>query len=162
MNRSIRVLCVTPCGLDGRGGIDRLYYYLRQFHDANDLADIELDYFAARGGAPGALWTVTFPWRIALFVSRLALTRPHIVHLNFSNGGSILRKYVLMRIAKLFGAEVIVHFHGQFTAEDVAGRSPWIFFYLPYVGTRHASSCLEISIDGHLLNLLAFRPTSSS
>jgi glycosyltransferase involved in cell wall biosynthesis len=137
MKRSVRVLCVTPCGLDGRGGIDRLYYYLRQFHDTNSLTDIELGYFAARGSAPGALWAFTFPWRIILFVVRLALTRPHIVHLNFSNGGSILRKYVLLRIAKLFGAEAIMHFHGQFTAEDVAGRSPWILLLSPLC--RHAS-----------------------
>jgi glycosyltransferase involved in cell wall biosynthesis len=138
----IRVLCVTPRGLEGRGGIDRLYYYLRQFHDANGPADIELSYFAARGGAPGALWAVTFSWRIILFVTRMALMRPHIVHLNFSNGGSILRKYALMRIAKLFGAETIMHFHGQFTAEDVAGWSPRVF--LLFSLCRHASRIIVL------------------
>jgi glycosyltransferase involved in cell wall biosynthesis len=72
----------------------------------------------------------------------LALTRPHIVHLNFSNGGSILRKYVLLRIAKLFGAKAIMHFHGQFTAEDVAGWSPWIFLLSPLC--RHASRIIVL------------------
>ena len=142
MNGSVRVLCVTPCGLDGRGGIDRLYYYLRQLHDANAPAGIELGYFAARGSAPGALWTAVFPWRVVLFIARMAAFRPHIVHLNFSNGGSILRKYVLLRIAKLFGAETVMHFHGQFTAEDVAGWSPWIYLLFPLC--RHASRIIVL------------------
>ena len=70
------------------------------------------------------------------------LLRPDIVHLNFSNGGSILRKYVLLRIAKLFGAETVMHFHGQFTAEDVAGRSPLNYLLFPLC--RHASRIIVL------------------
>jgi glycosyltransferase involved in cell wall biosynthesis len=121
----LRVLCVTPFGIDGRGGIDRLYYYLRQYRKPQALAGIELRYFAARGGAPGALWTVTFPWRVVLFVAQTLVWRPDVVHLNFATGGSVLRKYVLLRIAKLIGAATIVHFHGQFAAEHLAARSSW-------------------------------------
>jgi len=125
MATPLRVLCVTPYGIDGRGGIDRLYFYLRQFHDPQALAGIELRYFAARGNAPGALWTVAFPWRVLLFVAQALLWRPNVVHLNFATGGSVVRKYALLRIAKLFGAATVIHFHGQFSAADLAAWSPW-------------------------------------
>ena len=137
MTRPIRVLCVTPYGVDGRGGIDRLYRYLRELHDTDMLAGIELRYFAARGDAPGLLWMITFPWRVALFFVRIMRWPPDVVHFNFASGGSVFRKYVLLRIAKLFGAKTIVHFHGQFTAEEVAARSPAIYHLVPLC--RHAS-----------------------
>jgi glycosyltransferase involved in cell wall biosynthesis len=122
---TVRILCVTPEGIAGRGGIDRLYYYLRQFHDQQAFAGIEMRYFAARGRARGALWTIAFPWRVAAFVWRLLRWRPDVVHFNFATGGSVFRKYVLLRISRLSGAATIIHFHGQFTAAQVAARSLW-------------------------------------
>ena len=142
MNGSVRVLCVTPCGLDGRGGIDRLYYYLRQLHDANAPADIELGYFAARGSAPGALWTALFPgglfssspaWRPFGLISFTSISRMV---------AALCANMCLLRIAKLFGAETIMHFHGQFTAQDVAGWSPWIYLLFPLC--RHASRIIVL------------------
>jgi glycosyltransferase involved in cell wall biosynthesis len=137
MTTPIRVLCVTPYGVDGRGGIDRLYRYLRELHEPEALAGIEMRYFAARGGAPGLIWMITFPWRVALFVARILLWPPDVVHFNFASGGSVFRKYVLLRIANLFGAKTIVHFHGQFTADEVAARSPAIYHLVPLC--RHAA-----------------------
>jgi glycosyltransferase involved in cell wall biosynthesis len=137
MNKPIRVLCVTPSGVDGRGGIDRLYRYLREFTAQTPMSGVEMQYFAARGRAPGLLWMMTFPWRVILFTIRIIAWPPDVVHFNFASGGSVLRKYVLLRIAKLFGAKTFVHFHGQFTAEEVAARSPDIYHLVPIC--RHAS-----------------------
>jgi glycosyltransferase involved in cell wall biosynthesis len=137
MNKPIRVLCVTPSGVDGRGGIDRLYLYLRELTAQKPISGVAMQYFAARGHAPGLLWMVTFPWRVILFTIRLMAWTPDVVHFNFASGGSVLRKYVLLRIAKLFGAKTFVHFHGQFTADDVAARSPDIHHLVPIC--RHAS-----------------------
>jgi glycosyltransferase involved in cell wall biosynthesis len=119
----VKVLCVTPYGTQGRGGIDRLYYYLRQFQETEVLSGVAISYFAARGSMPGNLWVVAFPWRALWFAIRLMSSRPDIVHLNFSVGGSIYRKYFLLRIARLFGVKTVLHFHGQFTAEEVASRT---------------------------------------
>jgi glycosyltransferase involved in cell wall biosynthesis len=118
--KPIVVLCVTPCGIFRRGGIDRLYYHLRSLHDAQVTDHIQMHYFVGRGSARGARWILTFPWRIARYVCCLIWLRPQIVHLNFSNDGSIYRKYFFLSIANLFGIPVILHFHGQFTAADVA------------------------------------------
>ncbi len=118
----LRIVCVTPYGPHGRGGIDRLYRYLREARLPAD--DIEVRYFAGRGDAPGNAWVLTFPWRALRFLGLLATWRPDVVHLNFAIGGSVFRKYVLLRLAALFGARTAVHFHGNFTARDVARGTP--------------------------------------
>ncbi|MCC6780812.1 MAG: glycosyltransferase family 4 protein [Hyphomicrobiales bacterium] len=123
MSKPVTVLCVTPYGVHGRGGIDRLYYYLRKHWGDELSADIAMDYFVARGDAPGNLWLLTFPWHVVLFVLRMIRRRPDIVHLNFAIGGSVYRKYALLKIAQLFGVRTTIHFHGQFTAEDFARGS---------------------------------------
>src|SRR4051812_11532501 len=116
----LRVLCVTPCGEAGQGGIDRLYHYVRRFADDALADEAEVRFFAARGGAPGALWTAAFPGRLIAFAAQVAAWRPDLVHLNFACGGSVYRKYALLRVARLFGARTMLHFHGQFTAEEAA------------------------------------------
>ncbi len=120
MTDPVTVLCVTPYGVHGRGGIDRLYYYLRTHWDNERSSDVSTTYFVARGSAPGNLWILTFPWHAFLFMLCMIRRRPDIVHLNFAIGGSVYRKYVLLRLAKLLGARTVVHFHGQFTAEEFA------------------------------------------
>ena len=120
---AIRVLCVTPYGARGRGGIDRLYQHLRRSPESEAPAGVEMSYFVSRGSAPGILWVLAFPWRAALFAVRMIAWRPDIVHLNFSIGGSVLRKYVLLRIAEVLGARTLLHFHGTFTAADVAAAA---------------------------------------
>ncbi len=130
MNGGLRVLCVTPSGRDGQGGIDRLYAYMRQHGWGAARDGIDVRFFAARGGAPGQLWVAAFPWRALLFFLRLAIWRPHIVHLNLAFGGSALRKYVLLRLSTWFGARTIAHFHGSLTPADAARPSPALRLFL--------------------------------
>ena len=135
----LRVLCVTPRGETGQGGIDRLYHYVRKFAGAELADEAEVRFFAARGQAPGALWVATFPWRFLLFTLEVAAWRPDVVHLNFATGGSVYRKYALARVARLFGARTMLHFHGQFTAEQAASSS----FMMRCLGRLcHSADCI--------------------
>lgn len=107
----LRVLCVTPSGIEGRGGIDRLYLYLRAGNGATVMNGIDLRFGAARGGASGALWPLSFPGRLLALARQMRAFRPQIVHINFANRGSALRKYAVLRLARHYGARVVVHLH---------------------------------------------------
>ncbi|MGO4717357.1 glycosyltransferase family 4 protein [Bradyrhizobium sp. 2TAF24] len=120
----LRVLCVTPFGPSGRGGIDRLYFYLRSHVQNHGLAGIDLRFAQSRGAASGNGWIATFPFILARIAGELGRFRPHVVHLNFATGGSLPRKYAILKLAKAFGARVIVHFHGQFIEDKVLARTP--------------------------------------
>lgn len=147
MSSKLRVLCVTPTGPDGRGGIDRLFRYLRGAAGAAFREDLNIDYFAARGPDSGAAWILAFPWRIVLFTATLARWRPDIVHLNFATGGSLVRKLVLARIARgLFGIPVVIHFHGRFPLDGIARGTPTGRLFLSLCGIAEAVVALgEVS-----------------
>jgi glycosyltransferase involved in cell wall biosynthesis len=121
----LRVLVVTPTGSHGQGGIDRLYFYLRQVVAERGMDGVEISYFAARGDASGWRWAPSFPWRMASFLWTMAALRPDIVHLNHSTHGSVYRKAALARLARLAGGRVIIHFHGMVTPQDQAASPPW-------------------------------------
>nr|WP_249123732.1 MULTISPECIES: glycosyltransferase family 4 protein [unclassified Bradyrhizobium] len=121
---ALRVLCVTPFGPSGRGGIDRLYFYLRGHVETHGMAGIDLRFAQSRGGASGNGWIATFPLILARFAGQLARFRPDIVHINFATGGSLPRKYSILKLARAFGARIVVHFHGQFIEDKVAARTP--------------------------------------
>ncbi|GJD47484.1 D-inositol-3-phosphate glycosyltransferase [Methylobacterium crusticola] len=120
--RPLRVLCVTPTGPEGRGGIDRLYRYLRGAGRLGAGDGLETRYLASRGPAEGRRWMAEFPVRAAGFALALARFRPDVVHLNFATGGSLPRKWALARLARAFGHPVVIHFHGQFPLEGIAAR----------------------------------------
>lgn len=120
---SVRVLCVTPFGPSGKGGIDRLYHYFRQFITDNNVSGIDLRFEQSRGDARGNRWIATFPLILAKIGFELSRFRPHVVHINFATGGSLPRKYAILRLAKAFGARTIVHFHGQFIEDQVTART---------------------------------------
>ena len=121
--RPRRVLCVTPLGLHGRGGIDRLYLYLRGLQGPVS-GDLTVRYAYSRGEAPGPLWIPVFPWRLARFAAVMATWKPDLVHINFANGGSLLRKLAMVRVAGWFECPVVVHFHCVFPVADVEARRP--------------------------------------
>ncbi|GLS44525.1 glycosyltransferase family 4 protein [Methylobacterium brachythecii] len=122
----IRVLCVTPSGLGGRGGIDRLYYYLRNSSVA--MPGIELRFGAARGEA-GSTWPLAFPGRLAALWHMMRDFRPHVVHVNFAMRGSAVRKLAVVRLARAFDARVVVHLHDSLPIASLArgGVQGWLF-----------------------------------
>lgn len=122
--RPIRVLCVTPTGPEGRGGIDRLYGYLRAAGRPSAGDGVDLRYIASRGAAKGSRWVLAFPFRMLGFASVLARFRPDVVHINFATGGSLVRKLGLAIAARAFRKAVVIHFHGDFPHEAITGRKP--------------------------------------
>ncbi len=124
MGQPLRVLCVTPSGPDGRGGIDRLFRYVREARLLTPERGLALRFFAARGDADGGAWIWCFPWRGIRFAVLLARWRPDVVHINFATGGSLPRKLALAWLAKRrFGCAVVIQFHGQFPTEGIAART---------------------------------------
>ncbi len=124
MDQPLRVLCVTPSGPEGRGGIDRLFRYLREARVLTLERGLALRFFAARGAAERRVWFWLFPWRVLRFAAVLARWRPDVVHLNFATGGSLPRKLVLAWLAKRwFGRAVVIQFHGQFPSDGIAART---------------------------------------
>ena len=124
MMSPLRVLCVTPFGPSGKGGIDRLYLYLRDLVERYGMPDVDLRFARARGSAAGNAWMASFPLILGEFAWTLARLRPHVVHINFATGGSLPRKFAILKLARLFGARVVVHFHGQFIEDKVAAGTP--------------------------------------
>jgi glycosyltransferase involved in cell wall biosynthesis len=121
--RSVRVLCVTPFGPLGRGGIDRLYYYLREFLGNAGMAGVDLTFTSSRGWAPGNWWMPMFPIHFVRIASEMIRLRPDIVHINLATGGSLPRKYAILKLSQLMGARTIVHFHGEFIEDQVQKRT---------------------------------------
>lgn len=108
MSAPLRVLCVTPSGVAGRGGIDRLYYYLRSA--SVPMPGIDLRYEAARGEA-GRSWPLALPGRLLAIGRTMRRFRPHLVHVNFAMRGSAVRKLAVVWLARALGARVVVHLH---------------------------------------------------
>jgi glycosyltransferase involved in cell wall biosynthesis len=119
----VRVLCITPFGPSGKGGIDRLYFYLRQLPADEAMPGVDLRFAYSRGSASGNRWILAFPVVLARIRDNLRRFRPHVVHINFATGGSLPRKFAVLRLAKAHGARVVVHFHGQFIEDKIAKRT---------------------------------------
>lgn len=107
----VRVLCVVARGVEGKGGLERLFYYTREDGTFERLG-VAVDYVASRGDATGSRWVLDFPGNLVRYAWRLAARRYDLVHLNLSVSGSAYRKVLLFYVARLFGRKVLVHFHG--------------------------------------------------
>lgn len=128
--RRVKVVCVTPVGPDGMGGIDRLYFYMRDYLAASGVAPaVDIRYFAARGPSAGNRWLLAFPLRVLAFLWLLITEPVDVVHLNHSTHGSALRKWLLASLAKLFGKVVSCHFHGLVSDADYAANPAWLGLY---------------------------------
>lgn len=160
----LRVLCVTPFGPSGRGGIDRLYLYLRELVSTDGMAGVDLRFARSRGSAAGNRWIVTFPLVLAELARQLWAFRPHVVHINFATGGSLPRKYLILKLAKAFGAKTVVHFHGQFIEDKIMAGTPAgrLFAKLATqadrviaLGAVHAAAFRRIGVDADRISIVA-------
>ena len=115
-----RVLCITPLGFDGRGGIDRLFRYVRELPPERDL---DVRYMVSRGATPGNRWPLVFPWHLARIVGALLVWRPDLLHINYANGGSLVRKVIIAAVARLLGIPMLMHLHCVFPSEGARRKS---------------------------------------
>ena len=121
-----RVVIVTPVGPEGMGGIDRLYFYMREHMRSTGESALDIRYVAARGDGGSVKWILLFPFRLLGFLWTLLTFQPDVVHINHSTHGSALRKWAFAALAKLLGKTVTTHFHGLVAPEDYARNPLWL------------------------------------
>ncbi len=113
MPRPIRVLCIVPRGLKGRGGIETLFSHVDEELRAHPELGLEMEFLASRGDAAGAGWVLHFPFAFLRYVRMVATRRYDIIHLNAATNASAWRKWMMQGAARLFGVATVVHFHGS-------------------------------------------------
>jgi glycosyltransferase involved in cell wall biosynthesis len=124
--RPIRVLCVVPRGITGRGGIETLFAHVDEQLRSGPDTGLEMVFMDSRGGASRAGWIFYFPFALAHYVWLLASRRYDIVHLNTTTNASAWRKWLLQSIAGLAGVKTVVHFHSSFLPKPGEPRGVWV------------------------------------
>jgi len=120
-----RLLIVTPVGIEGQGGIDRLLVYFLDWVRANNIP-LTMDHVGARGEWKGPWWVLHFLGATARFIWLLLTRKYALIHIHVSTDGSALRKVVLGKIARVFGTPYIIHFHGMVSADAIKNNPPWL------------------------------------
>ncbi len=122
----IRVLCVVPRGLKGRGGIETLFSHVDEQLRARSGSTIEMEFLASRGDASGAGWMAHFPVALLRYAWLLATWRPDIVHLNAATNASAWRKWVMQEMARIAGVATVIHFHGSAFPKPGQAQPKWV------------------------------------
>lgn len=110
---SAYVLVATPLGHGGRGGIDRLMDAVRDEARGGKIGPCDVRFAATRGQR-----SIRFsPLYLASFLLRMAWLRARglldVVHINLSSHGSVRRKSIVARSARMLGVPYVVHLHGS-------------------------------------------------
>ncbi|MET3662908.1 glycosyltransferase family 4 protein [Aquamicrobium ahrensii] len=125
-SRPLRVLCIVPRGLEGRGGIETLFSHVDEELRAHPELGLEMDFLASRGDASGAAWVLHFPFALLRYVWMVATRRYDIVHLNAATNASAWRKWMMQGVARLFGVATVVHFHGSAFPKPGETQPAWV------------------------------------
>lgn len=123
--RRERILIITPVGLHGRGGIDRLNLYFAR-HLEGDHDAPELVFLGSRGEWKGPFWIAYFLWSLLRFISHAAFGRFDLIHIHVSTDGSAFRKCMFGLIARLWGQPYAIHFHGDIKQAMEATPPLWV------------------------------------
>jgi len=120
-----RVLIVTPSGVDGKGGIDRLNLYFAS-HVRGGADAGRFRFLGSRGQWRGPFWIAWFAFALARFAVLLASRRYRLAHIHVSTDGSAFRKCAFGWLARLFATPYVIHFHGDL-ASAMCERPPlWV------------------------------------
>ncbi|WP_181257179.1 glycosyltransferase family 4 protein [Pseudaminobacter soli (ex Li et al. 2025)] len=122
----IRVLCIVPRGLAGRGGIETLFSHVDEQLRARPDIGIEMEFLASRGDASGAGWVLHFPIALARYAWLLATRRYDVVHLNTATNASAWRKWSMQLLARIAGVATVIHFHGSAFPKPGDRRPGWV------------------------------------
>lgn len=122
----IRVLCIVPRGLKGRGGIETLFSHVDEYLTGHPGVGVEMEFLASRGDASRWGWVFHFPFAFARYLWRLATRRYDIVHLNAATNASAWRKWAMQSCARLRGIETVIHFHGSAFPESGMAKPRWV------------------------------------
>jgi glycosyltransferase involved in cell wall biosynthesis len=126
VGRSVHIFVVTPLGLGGRGGIDRLMDELRKIFDEGKSGNIEVVFSASRG--PGRLVSapIYFARTICALVVRKISGRVDVVHINLAQYGSAYRKIVIAWLCRRLNVPYVVHLHGSRFQHFWDAAPPWL------------------------------------
>lgn len=120
-----RLLIVSPVGLFGQGGIDRLlFYFLDELREKGQAMTFDL--IGARGEGKGWRWVPHFCMALLRFTWLLMTRRYGLVHIHVSTDGSALRKQAFGAVARMMGVPYIIHFHGMISDETIARNPAWL------------------------------------
>ena len=93
-----------------KGGISAV---IKQFLNYNWDDNIQIKYIPTYIESNSLGKVIFFIQSVVKIVSHLILNKVDIVHIHMSHTGSFYRKYILLKISKLFGTKVIIHLHGS-------------------------------------------------
>lgn len=121
----VRVLVVTPVGVEGRGGIDRLNSYFSAWV-SETAAAVHLTFLGSRGEWRGPFWILHFLFALLRFTGALMLRRHDVVHIHVSTDGSALRKVMFGRLARLARMPFVIQYHGMMSAAILQANPLWL------------------------------------
>jgi glycosyltransferase involved in cell wall biosynthesis len=115
------IICVVPRGLQGKGGIERLFAHIDR------LGAIPGVRFVTSRGDKSFAWSLgVFALAIPHLAARAAFASRPIVHVNLSMYASAYRKSILSWIGRTLGGRVVVHFHGGGFELDAHKSMLWV------------------------------------
>ncbi|MBX0313349.1 glycosyltransferase [Planococcus glaciei] len=120
MNGNINVLMVGS-STKVKGGMTTVVQSFLQ-HEFN--SPIKISYIATHTEKGDIYNFLFFVQSLGRIFFHLLFKNPLLVHLHMSERGSFVRKYIIFRLAKLFGKKVIIHTHGAEFKEYFMSSSP--------------------------------------
>ncbi|WP_198017259.1 glycosyltransferase family 4 protein [Methylocapsa acidiphila] len=115
------VLMLTPGGLENGGGIGRLVGYVVGAWRDKKLPPMTV--IDTRGPKTVLAW----PFFMTACLVRILLYAPRrpLLHIHLANGGSTLRKIIIMRFGRLLGLDMIIHLHDPDYGGFYLRLPPW-------------------------------------
>jgi glycosyltransferase involved in cell wall biosynthesis len=116
----------TPLGKGGKGGMDRLADLVINQIELEAQPTVQVTRLTTKGGISKIRGTFVFAWALVRFFAMLCMRRVDVLHINLAAYGSFYRKFLLAKMAAIFGVPYVVHIHsgrfGEFWTESGAGR----------------------------------------
>lgn len=113
MGGVVRVAIVSPWGIEGRGGIERIVKYLVNEFDHSYPKDISWEVVPTRLTLAPFFKHFSTIITITYFSLCCLMGRFDLVHVNVAPRGSTWRKMLFAAVAKRFGIPVVLHLHGS-------------------------------------------------
>ncbi|MGN6389747.1 MAG: glycosyltransferase family 4 protein [Burkholderiaceae bacterium] len=115
------VYLVTPGGLSAKGGIARMVEYIHRTWDEPGAPLVVVDTF---GPASRARMPFYFAAALLRLFADALRGRIAVLHIHMAERLSVLRKGIIVHLAKAFGIPVVLHLHGADFADWCAGLPP--------------------------------------
>jgi glycosyltransferase involved in cell wall biosynthesis len=110
-NKFMRVFIVLGDGLKGKGGIARNMSTVVETMLRD--TDTHVDVFAMRRTSSTTGWVLMLPVRVIQLTHALIVASPDVVHINISDRGSSVRKFIVWLVCKMLKKPTILHLHSS-------------------------------------------------